>query len=412
MTSTIGRDFGSGVRVVPGDGNGLVVLAASVDFSWRPRQDGRPGSVVMIDGDSYEVTEHQPWRRGGRWSLEPWVGEDVMRVIFTLDETSVAGVVEAARSSDTAVRLRPWMVGLAPLLGFAPASWQRRWRDAWGFPAAMATWTSAVVEMLVGAVGVFELVASSAGGVSVFPWIPRPLTFFGLYLFVEGIARLAQVFADSEPVGTLFGSAVSFFERPKKPAAQPVHAPDVRFHDRESGSLELASPIQRRDWEEPGLLPFRGETFAMVRLRRLGESWIYLFSRVEVTDDWNGRRLRLALPRTRPVKRSFADAPGLAKTVMLTIACTLAPGRFQERWGWQIGVRATWFTIIGAGVEMIGGVSNLGSGAGAQPIELALNLFFVVEAVARLAWVVLRGRPLGSLIGWPLSPLLDRVLPE
>ena len=412
MASTIGRDLGSGVRAVPGDGDGLVVLSESVDFGWRPREVGRPGSVVMIDGDSYEVVEHQPWRRGGRWILEPWVGEDVMRVIFTLDEASVAAVAGAARTSDTAARLRPWMVGLAPLLGFAAASWQRRWRNAWGFPAATATWTSAVLEMLVGAVGVFELVASAAGGVSVFPWIPRPLTFFGLYLFVEGIARLAQVFADSEPVGTLFGLAVTVFERSKEPAAQPVQAPDVRLHDRESGSLELASPIQRRDWEEPGLLPFRGETYAMEGLRQLGESWVYVFSKVEVTDDWDGRRLRLAPPRTQPEERSFADAPGLAKTVVLTIACTLAPGRFQERWGWQIGVRAIWFTVIGAGVELIGGLSNLGSGGGSQPMGLMLNLFFVVEAVARLTWVVLRGRPLGSLIGWPLSPVLDRVLPE
>ena len=153
---------------VPGDGGDLVVLAESIDFTWRPREDGRPGSVVMVDGDSYEVAERQPWRRGGRWILEPWAGEDVMRVIFTLDEASVAGVAAAARASDTAARLRPWMIGLAPLLGFAAASWQRRWRDAWGFPAATATWTSAVLEMLVGAVGVFEFVASSAGGVSVF----------------------------------------------------------------------------------------------------------------------------------------------------------------------------------------------------------------------------------------------------
>jgi hypothetical protein len=412
MTSTVGRDLGSGVRVVPGDGGDLVVLAESVDFRWRPREDGRPGSVVMIDGDSYEVVERQPWRRGGRWILEPWAGEDVMRVIFTLDDASVAGVAAAARASDTAARLRPWMIGLAPLLGFAASSWQRRWRDAWGFPAATATWTSAVLEMLVGAVGVFELVASSAGGVSVFSWIPRPLVFCGLYLFVEGIVRLAQVFADSEPVGTLLGLVVSTVERPKKPPAQPFHAPDVRLHDRETGSLELGSPIQRRDWEAPGLLPFRGETFAMDGVRRLGESWIYAFSRVDVADDWDGRRLRLAPPHPGPAGPSFEDAPGLVKTVMLTIACTVAPGRFQERWGWQIGVRATWFTAIGAGVELVGGLSNLGSGAGSQPIELMLNLVFVVEALTRLTWVVLRGRPLGSLIGWPLSPLLDRILPE
>jgi hypothetical protein len=412
MTSAVGRDFGSGVRVVRGDGDRLVVLSENVAFGWRPRERGRPGSVVMLDGESYEVTEHETWRRGGRWILEPWVGEDVMRVIFTLDEASVAGATDAARTSATAARLRPWMVGLAPLLGFAASSWQRRWRDAWGFPAATATWTSAVIEMLMGAVGIVELIASFAGDVSVFPWVPRPLVFFGLYLFVEGIVRLAQVFADSEPVGTIFGLAASVFERPGERAVEPVPAPQVHLHESESGSLELASPIQRRDWEEPGLLLFRGENFAVDGLRREGETWVYVLSRIDVADDWDGRRLRLAPPRTPPVERSFSDAPGLAKTVALTIACTIAPARFQERWGWLMDVRATWYTVVGGGVELIGGLSNLGSGAGAEPTGLMLNLFFVVEAVTRLAWVVLRGRPLGSLLGWPLAPLLDHVLPE
>ena len=272
MTPTISRDLGSGVRVVPGDGDGRVVLSEAVAFNWRPREGKHPGSAVMLGGESYEVVEHQPWRRGGRWILEPWTGEDVMRVIFTLDETSVADVADAVHASAKAERLGPWMYAFAPFLGFAPSTWQRRWRDSWGFPAALATWTSAILEMLVGAACVIELIASFAGGVSVFSWIPRPLIFFGLYFFGEGIVRLAQVFADSEPVGALLvvDLLASVFERPRRPEPVPVQAPEVRLHDRESGSLELLSPIQRRDWEEPGLLPYRGETFSVESVTRQG----------------------------------------------------------------------------------------------------------------------------------------------
>ena len=397
---------------MPGDGECFVVLSEAVEFGWRPREEGRPGSAVMLEGESYEVVEHQPWRRGGRWILQPWTGEDVMRVIFSLDEASVARVFEMARASAKAERLGPWMYVLAPILGFAAASWQRRWRDTWGFPATMATWTSAILEMLVGSVCVVELMISGFSGESVFPWLPRPLTYFGLFFFLEGVIRLIQVFGDSEPVGTFFGLVASVFERRRKPESEPTLGPEVRLHDRESGSLELLSPIQRRDWEEPGLLPYRGETFAVDGLQRQGESWVYIFTRVELADGWNGRRLHLMPPKSKVERKTFSDSPGLAKSVLLSIACTLAQGRFQERWGWLVGVRGTWFTLFGAATEMIGGLSNLGAGAGTQALGLMLNLFFIFEGVARLGWVVLRGQPLGSVIGLPLSPLLEKVLPE
>lgn len=412
MTPTISHDLGCGVRVLPGDGDGRVVLSESVAFNWRPREGERPGSAVMLGGESYEVVEHQPWRRGGRWILEPWTGEDVMRVIFALDETSVADAFDAARASAKAERLGPWMYALAPFLGFASSKSQRRWRDTWGFPAAMATWTSAILEILVGAVCVVELMISGFSGESIFPWLPRPLIRFGLFFFLEGVVRLIQVFGDSEPVGTVFGLVASFFERPRRPESDPVQAPEVRLHDRDLGSLELLSPIQRRDWEEPGLLPYRGETFAVESVTRQGDTWVYVFTRVKVGDDWNGRRLRLVPPRSTVEKRTFSESPGLARTVLLSIACMLAQGRFQERWGWLVGMPATWFTLFGAGVELVGGLTNLGSGGGAQSMALVLNLFFVFEAVTRFGWVALRGEPLGSVIGLPLSPLLERVLPE
>jgi len=412
MSPITSRDFGHGVRVVPGDGDCLVVLSEAVDLSWRPRKEGRPGSAVMIEGESYEVVEHQPWRRGGRWILEPWTGEDVMRVIFSLDEASVADVVETARTSARAERLGPWMYAFAPLLGFAASSWQRRWRDSWGFPAFTATWTSAILELLVGGVCVVELLISGFAGESVFPWLPRPLTHVGLFFFLEGLVRLVQVFGDPEPVGTVFGLVASVFEASRQPEPESVPAPKVQIRDLDAGWLELLSPIQRRDWEESGLLHYQGETFALDGQNRQGESWLYVFVRVEVADDWNGRRLRLLPPRSTVEKRTFSGSPGLVKSVLLSIACTLAQGRFQERWGWLTGVRATWFTVLGAVAELFGGLSNLGSGAGVQPVGLALNLFFVFEGVTRIGWVVLRGESLGSVLGLPLTPLLEKLLPE
>jgi hypothetical protein len=67
---------------------------------------------------------------------------------------------------------------------------------------------------------------------------------------------------------------------------------------------------------------------------------------------------------------------------------------------------------MGASAELIGGWSNLSAGTGAALLTVVLNLFFVFEAVVRFGSVTFRGQPLGSLLGLPLIPVLDRYLPE
>lgn len=412
MASTTSGDLGHGVRVNPGEREGIVVLSAEVDLGWRPRIGERPGSAVMWEGSGFEVVDREPWRRGHRWTLAPWAGEAVMRNVAPLDVDSVGAAAEAARRAARAKELKPWLWLLAPLLGFAVAPWQRRWRDEWAFPAAVATGASAIVEMIIGAASLVEFIAAMGAGASVFPWIPRPLIYFGLYLFVEGLVRLAQVSADGEPVGSFLGLVVSVFEQPDEPALEAVPAPEVLGLDSAEGVLEMRSPILRRDWEEPGLLPYRGEFFALESADHQGDSWVYAFRRLDVPEDWDGARLRLVPPRSTVEPRSFADRPGPVKTVLLTIACTLAPSRFQERWAWELGVGEKWFTIMGASAELLGGFANLSSpGTGAELI-VVLNLFFIGEALVRFASLVFRGQTCGSVFGLPLAPVLERYLPE
>jgi hypothetical protein len=45
-------------------------------------------------------------------------------------------------------------------------------------------------------------------------------------------------------------------------------------------------------------------------------------------------------------------------------------------------------------------------------MAVPLNLYFVVEAASRLAFVVVKRQPLGSVFGLALTPILDRVLPD
>jgi hypothetical protein len=412
MTTPISRDLGHGVRVMPGDGGGIVVLSANLDLGWRPREDDRPGSAVMWEGSGFEVVEREPWRRGARWILEPWRGEDVMRVVLPLDSATVATNARTAQTAIRAAELRPLLWIGSPILGFASASRQRRWRDDYGFPATLATSISAIGEIVVGTLCVIEIVVSMFADEPLFPWIPRMLVPLGLVVFIEGAIRLAQIVSDPGPVGSLFGLPFTILDRRESPSSELLPAPTVRAFDAAAGTLELLSTIHRRDWEEPGILPYRGELFTLAGSERFGESWVYEFHRVEDAADAPATRLRLVPPRSRTEGRSFADQRGAVETVLLSIAATLAPRRFQERWAGEIRVRPFWFTLMGASAELLGGLANLGAPGDQPALNVLISLFFCGEAIVRFSSLVFRGRPLGSVLGLPLAAILDRYLPE
>lgn len=412
MTSTASRDLGNGVRVMPGDGGGIVVQSADFDLGWRPRIKGAPGAAVIWAGTTFEVVERERWRRGGRWILVPWTGEDVMRVVLPLDEASVGAAALAAETTVRGDKLRPWLVFLSPILGFATGDRQRRWRDEWGYPAVLGTWLSALFELALGGACIMELIASTRGGLTIFSWIPRPLIYFGLPLCVDAIVRMMMVASDSEPIGSLVGEAASTFGARADPVSDPIQAPEVRVFDPAEGSLEIVSPILRRDWEGPGLMPYRGEFFALDSAESLGSDWVYSFRRLETEEVWDGPRLRLIPTASKLERRTFEDQPGLMRMILLTIACTLAPRKFQERWAWESGVGEKWLTVMGATAELLGGLSNLSASGGGSALIDLLNLFFVGEALVRFGSVVFKGQACGSVVGFLLVPILERTLPE
>lgn len=411
MTSSTSCDLGHGVRVMPGDGDGIVVVSAEFDLEWRPRHAGRPGSAVVWEESGFEVVERESWRRGARWILEPWTGDDVMRVVLPLDGAAVAAAARAAQRAARAAKLRGWFWIAAPILGFAPASRQRRWLDRYAFPATLATSMSAILEIAVGAVCVIELLASVLADGTPFPWIPRPLVLLGFFIFIEGAVRLAIFASDPGPVGSLFGIPLEILDHRGSVQSETIPAPTVQAFDVATGTLDLLSSIHRRDWSEPGVLPYRGELFTLATTDRLGEDWVYRFQRTEAFAEPWATRLRLVPPRSRMDGRSFADQPGAVETVLLTIAATLAPRRYQERWAERLGVRASWFTVMGASAELVGGLANLGGVGDRSEAMVLLNLFFCAEAVVRFGSLIFRGQPLGSVFGLPLATVLEKYLP-
>ncbi|MGD8440873.1 MAG: hypothetical protein PVG53_10075 [Holophagae bacterium] len=409
MTSQSGDDLGHGVRVIPSERGGVVVLSDALELGWRPRSTDRRGSAVIWRGEGFEVASVEPWRRGARWTLEPWDGHDVMRVTLPLDPDSVAAAADRADRERAADRLRPYLWLLIPVLGFAAASWQKRWRQEWGYPAGLATVMTALGETVLGAACAIELMASIGSGASIFPWLPRPLVGVGVLLFAEGLFRLALFAADSEPVGSAAGVVVGALT-PRRPAAPPpLEVPTVRVVEPNGDRIELVSPIQRRDLEADGVLPYHGRSYLLSRTGRLGESWVYNFERTAA--DAADRRLRLVPPRSRSIEPRRRSSPGVVRTVLLTVVTTLAPRRFQERWADEVGMNPVWLTVIGASAEVVGGLVNLRTVPAGDVLSVMLNLFFVGEGVTRLYSVAVRKEVMGSVLGWVLTPVLERAVP-
>jgi hypothetical protein len=408
MTHENGEDLGHGVYVSPGIDGELTVTSPRLDLGWRAACGQVPGTAVLWGERSYEVVGRAEVGRGDRWTLRYWDAAAAMRSVFKLERESVLEIADQAAAEIRGARTRKSTALMLPVLGLAPARLQKKWTDDWGLNSERATQISAICEILFGAVGIIQVAASVFGGEA---FIPSWLAYLGVVLFASGCVRLALVAADGEPVGSFLG-LVLLPMAPRPTPAAPEVAPAVRSFGEDSEMLVLVSPVHRRDWDRDGVLPFRGEFYRLDRIENEGRSWVYSFTRAGI-DDGNDQVLRLAPPASSPLQPPAADsaAPPFFRTMLITAAVTLGPASDQERWSAELGVRAVWLTVMGAGAELVGGIANLQRDlTSTNQLLILLDFFLVSEGILRLGSVFI-GRPMGSIFGWILRPLYRSSLP-
>lgn len=411
MTNDRGEDLGHGVYVSSANRGEVVVVSPRLRFGWRVAAGRVPGTAVVWRDRPFEVASRTNMGSGHQWTLRPWDDAGAMRDVYRLDSEAVGAEARRAAADRQGGRNRLGTLVLLPLLGLAPASVQKQWYGDWLFPAELATWVSSMVELLGGGLGVVQALALAFGGDWFLPPLLRFMTVVGPLMCIEAIGRMILVAGDQEPVGSLLGLPFKLLERAQATAG-PTTDPELRLIDDQRGVLEVVSPVNRIDWGHDGVLPFRDRWYGLDRVHQEGRHWVYRFTRCE---DRGGdeRVLRLRPPAGKAfvAPRQVSPPPSILRTTLVTAAVTLGPGADQERWAGRLGMSPRWLTFVGAGAELIGGLTNLGRDATAGGVVfVVLDLFLVVEGSVRFV-SALGGRPMGSVFGWALRPLYRSSLP-
>ncbi len=340
-----------------------------------------------------------------------------MRGVHSLDGSWIDALVRQRRLEARSGRLRWGLLPVLPVLGLVPGDLQNRWHLEWGFPAVPATVTSALLELGVAALGVIHLLASTFGGNGILPESTAWLGPLAPLLFLESVVRLKHVAGNQEPIGSVIGLPIAGFVR-RSEMGHEVQRPQTRRFDDEAGWLELHSPIHRRDWCPEGVLRYRDQPFELVKVERLGRGWLYHFARA--APDEARPTLRLLPPGDRGddhrVGRSASKGPGerrFFRVAATTALSCMALGADQERWAAAIGVSPVQLTVLGAGAELVGSLTNLQTGlAGDSALAFVLDLYFLGEGLFRCVLLLISGRPVGSVVGFAIRPLIRNAMKQ
>ncbi len=247
---------------------------------FRPRLDaegrrpGHPGTAVQIGEDLFEVVSAE--KSGGEWvyRLEPWAGQDAIRVCIEWGEAQEREFIAGLRDDRIRERKRLLAWSGQALLGFLPAKHQDRLYQTIGLDPARATFWSAALELAVASpFAVLFVVSSIAGGMGglggQFPaWIGLP----ALVAAAEGVFRLVAVISTGNPMGSLLFVLLGL--RLKSEGPEYVPADKISAIE---GVLDVVSPVPKVWWEKAGGVTYEGEPYVLAGSDRERSGFSYRF---------------------------------------------------------------------------------------------------------------------------------------
>ena len=219
---------------------------------FRPRLEGEtrrpahPGTTVRIGEDLFEVVAAE--KSGGEWvyRLEPWTGQDTIRVYVDWGEESAREFAAGLRDNRIRERKNLLAWGAQAFLGFLPAKNQEQLYEARGLDPARATFWSAALETVVACpFAVWFVITLVAGGMGRLGGsIPTWAGVLACAAMAEGVFRLAAVISTGEPIGSLSLALLGL--RLKSEGPQYVPSDEILAIE---GVLNVVSPVPKVWWE-------------------------------------------------------------------------------------------------------------------------------------------------------------------
>ena len=370
------------------------------------RRPGHPGTAVRIGEDLYEVVAAE--RSGREWvyRLEPWTGQDTIRVYLEWTEGSEREFAAALRAERTRERKSFLAWAAQAFLGFLPAKVQERRFETTGGDPARGTFWSAVLETVVASPFVlFFFIGLFAGGTGGSGRsIPAWAGALAAVVMADGVFRLAAVISTGEPIGSLFTVILGLRLRadgPRDPAGDEI--------SEIGGALTVLSPVPKIWWERAGGVTYGGDPYILAGWDREKRKHLYRFRK-------GGEGFPVLDPQLEKIRNRSSDLSYTFAPLWGFLPADLQKalefyGRYTPRPYVMISIG---FNLLLALALVGSGLRNVSRGVLGIPslLSSAAALFLFTESALRLLRLLRDGRTSGSVLGILIKPLYDRAIKD
>jgi hypothetical protein len=363
------------------------------------RRPGHPGTTIRIGEDLFEVVAAE--KLGDEWvyRLEPWTGQDTIRVYVDWGEESEREFSAGLRDDRIQEQKNLLAWGAQAFLGFLPAKNQERLHQATGLDPARATfWSAALETMVASPFAVLFIINSVAGGMGGSGGsIP---TWAGVMAFVamaEGVFRLAAVITTGDPIGSVLLALLGL--RLKSEGPQDVPGDEILAIE---GVLNVVSPAPKVWWERAGGVTYKGESYILAGSGREKTEFFYRFRK-------GGEGFPVLDPELEKVRNRSSDLSYVFGPLWGFLPSDLQKGlefygRYRPR---PYVIISICFNFLAALVIMGPGLRNVSRGVFEiwSLVLLAAAFLLFTESILRLLRLLRDGKTTGSFLAFLVKPV-------
>jgi hypothetical protein len=365
------------------------------------RRPGHPGTAVRIGEDLYEVVAAE--KRGEEWvyRLEPWTGNETIRVYVEWGEGPEREFIAGLRTARIRGRKDLLTWGAQAFLGFLPARNQGRLSQAARLDPVRATLWSALLEIAVASPFAFLFMISmfagrtDPSGGSLPAWAGS----LALVAAAEGVFRLVAVLSTGEPHGSLFLAFLGLRLR----SDRPRYVPSDEIFEIE-GALRVVAPVPKVWWEQAGGVTYGGGSYILAGWEREGANHVYRFRKGGEGFPDLDPDLEKARNRSSDLSYAFAPLWGFLPPVLQKRLEFYGRYRPRPYVSLSIGITSlTALALIGPGLKN----ASLGVFEIWSLLKLAAALYLIWESGLRLLRLMKDGRTSGSFLAFLVRPIYD-----